>query len=353
MNEEDRKKAAQIWNINPDKIPAKPGYNTVEMFRALDRGDIKLMWIQCTNPFVTMPNLQRYTDGANKDDRFIIVSDIYPTETTKLADVVLPSAGWVEREGMFGNSERRTQHWRKMIDPPGVAQSDMWQIVEVAKRMGYGELFNYNPATIERDIFEEYRRFTLGVGKDLASFDTYTKTRGLRWPVVNGKETSYRYNGQYDPYVSKGKEIEFYKNTKNDKKAVIWFRPYEPPAESPDKEYPFWLCTGRVLEHWHSGTMTRRVPQLFRAKPAAYVEMHPDDMVQLGINRGDKVRIKSRRGEIVLDVVSDDFKKPQKGLVFVPFFDENKLINFLTLDSYCPISKQPDYKKCAVKIERV
>ncbi|MGR3319012.1 MAG: molybdopterin-dependent oxidoreductase [Candidatus Anammoxibacter sp.] len=350
MKPAHREKAAKIWNILPEKIPAKPGYNTMEMFRAMDRGDIKLMWIQCTNPYVTLPNLKRYTDSAKRDDSFIIVSDIYPTPTTEIADVVLPSAAWVEREGMFGNSERRTQQWFKMVDPPGEARPDNWQIMEVAKRLGYGNLFNYNT---EKEIFEEYRKFTLGVGKDLAPYDTYTETRGLRWPVVNGKETPYRYNGKFDPYVTKGKDIEFYANKKNDKKAVIWFRPYEPAPEEPDDKYPFWLATGRVLEHWHTGSMTRRVPQLYKAKPFAYVEMHPDDMRKLGVNNGDKVRITSRRGEIVLNVVSDEYKKPQKGSVFVPFFDEKKLINFLTLDAYCPISKQPDYKKCAVKLERI
>lgn len=353
MKEEHRKKAAGIWGIEPDKIPSKPGYNTVEMFRAFDRGDIKLMWTQCTNPFTTLPNLERYREGAKKEDSFLIVSDIYPTESTKLADVVLPSACWVEREGMFGNSERRTQHWHKMVEPPGEARSDMWQTVEVAKLMGYGHLFNYNPDNIEERIFEEYRRFTIGTGKDLAPFDTYKQTRGLRWPVVKGKETRYRYNGEYDPYVTKGKKIEFYKNKKDDKKAVVWCRPYEEPAERPDNQYPFWLTTGRVLEHWHTGTMTRRVPHLFQANPYAYVEMNPEDMKELGINGGDKVSLKSRRGEISLFVVSDVFKHPQRGSVFVPFFDEDKLINVLTLDSYCPISKQPDYKKCAVSVERV
>jgi nitrate reductase NapA len=155
-NPEHRKIAADIWGVPVEKIPAKPGYNTVEMFRALDRGDIRAIWIQVTNPMVTMPNLNRYRTGAEKEGRFIVVSDVYPTPTTEIADVLLPSAMWVERGGMFGNTERRTQHWFKAALPPGEAKPDVWQQMEVARRMGYGKLFAYG-SDYEREIFEEYR----------------------------------------------------------------------------------------------------------------------------------------------------------------------------------------------------
>jgi nitrate reductase NapA len=176
--------------------------------------------------------------------------------------------------------------------------------------------------------------------------------RGLRWPVVNGKETLWRYAEGYDPYVKKGEGIKFYKNKAADGKAVIWARPYEPAAESPDKKYPFWLSTGRVLEHWHTATMTGRVPELKRACPAAVVEVHPDDAKKLGIRNRDKVRLTSRRGTIVLPAELNGRGKPERGSVFVAFFDETKLINELCIDAYCPISKEPDYKKCAVKVEK-
>ncbi|RMD86979.1 MAG: periplasmic nitrate reductase subunit alpha [Calditrichaeota bacterium] len=353
MNPEHRAEAAKIWGIPVERISPKPGYNTVEMFRAFDRGDIKVMWVQCTNPMVTLPNLNRYRAGVEKEGRFLVVSEVYPTPTTEVADVILPSAMWVEREGFFGNTERRTQHWKKMVDPPGEAKPDVWQIMEVAKRMGYGELFNYNPESYERELFEEYRQFTLGTGHDLGTYEQYVQARGLRWPVVNGKETPYRYTARYDPYVSKGKDIEFYAKKDTGGRAVIWARPYEPPPEIPDKEYPFWLTTGRVLEHWHTGSMTRRIPHLHRAVPEAYVEMHPEDARELGIQDGEKVRLKSRRGELVLKVSLHGKGHPRRGSVFVPFFDESKLINKLTLDSYCPISKEPDYKKCAVRVEKL
>ena len=135
-----RARAAEIWGVAEDRIPNRPTYDTVQMFRALDRGDIRFIWIQVTNPMVSLPKLSRYRDGAQKEDRFVVVSDVYPTPTTDVADVILPSAMWIEREGMFGNSERRTQHWEKMLEPPGDAMSDTWQIIEVARRLGYGDL---------------------------------------------------------------------------------------------------------------------------------------------------------------------------------------------------------------------
>jgi len=349
---EHRAIAAKIWKVPAEKIPSKPGYNTVELFRALDNGKIKVLWIQVTNPFQTLPNLERYTKAAERPDTFIVVSDVYPTATTRVADVVLPSALWVEKEGMYGNTERRTQHWAKMVEPPGEARPDVWQTVEVAKRMGLGHLFDYGNAPLEEALFEEYRQFTLGTGKDLAPYSLYKQTRGLRWPVVNGRETAYRYLEGHDPYVKPGEGIKFYKNKKTGGKAVVWLRPYEAPPESPDKDYPFWLCTGRVLEHWHSGTMTRRVPELYRANPKAFCELHPDDARRLNVSTGDPVRLISRRGSIVLPADVRGRGVAQRGLVFVPFFDEGKLINLVTLDAYCPISKQPDYKKCAVKVEK-
>ncbi|MEQ9448958.1 MAG: molybdopterin dinucleotide binding domain-containing protein, partial [Rhodospirillaceae bacterium] len=150
---------------------------------------------------------------------------------------------------------------------------------------------------IQKGLFEEYAQFGRGHGHDLADFDTYHQVRGLRWPVVDGKETRWRYNGKYDPYVKEGAAFDFY--GKPDGKAVAFALPFEPPAESPDEEYPFWLSTGRVLEHWHSGSMTQRVPELYKAVPDALCYMHPDDAEALGLRRGAEVRIKSRRGEIL------------------------------------------------------
>ena len=353
-NEHDRKMAAEIWGVPVENIPSKPTFHTVEMFRAMDRGQIKFMWIQVTNPMVTMPKLKRYRDAAKKDSSFIVVSDVYPTPTTEVADVVLPSAMWIEREGMFGNSERRTQHFEQMLQPPGEAMSDTWQLIEVARRMGYEKQFPWKYENHIREIWKEYGKFQAGPRHNMATYEELKNNPGVMWPYVNGKETKWRFNKKYDPatagYNPKGRDDwNFY--GKPDKRAWIWFRPYEPPAESPDKEYPFWLNTGRVVEHWHSGSMTRRIPVLHQAVPNAYAELHPDDAKTLGVRNGGKVKLTSRRGSLVLPVAIDKRGRPPRGMVFVPFFDEHLLINELTLDAFCPISKQPDYKKCAVKVE--
>jgi nitrate reductase NapA len=371
-NADHRAVTEKIWNLPAGTIPDKPSYHAIEMIRALDRGDVRIFWSMTANPFQGYPNLNRYKNGALKEGRFIIVSDVYPTRSTEIADVVLPSAMWVEKEGAFGNAERRTHFWKRMVDAPGESKSDLWQLIEVAKRLGHGALFDF-PASeypvpgglkasdasetagfyMERALWEEYRRFGLGHGHDLAPFERYHETRGLRWPVVDGKETLIRYREGHDPYVEKGRDFQFYGNKKQDGRATVWFRPYEDPPEIPDADYPFWLCTGRVLEHWHSGTMTQRVPSLYKAYPHATVNVHPEDAGGLGIKTGDLVRIRSRRGEVELHVEVGGRVTPQKGMVYVPWFDEDVMINNVTLDAYCPISKQSDYKKCAVKIEKV
>ena len=350
MKEADRKMAAEIWKVPVENIPSKPTYHTVEMFRALDRGEIKFMWIQVTNPMVTMPNLKRYRDATKKDGRFIVVSDIYPTPTTDIADVILPSAMWVEREGMFGNSERRTQHFEQMIDPPGEAMSDTWQLIEVARRMGYEKLFPWTKENHIEEIWKEYRKFHHGKKHNMAPLEDLKKRPGVQWPYVDGKETKWRFNSKYDPACER-EGFDFY--GKPDGKAWIWIRPYEAPAESPDQEYPFWLNTGRVLEHWHTGSMTRRISVLHQAVPKSYAELHPDDAKRMNIRNGDLVKLTTRRGQIVMNASVNERGQPTPGQVFVPFFDEDYLINELTLDAFCPISKEPDYKKCAVRVEPV
>ena len=200
-------------------------------------------------------------------------------------------------------------------------------------------------------MFEEYAYFGREHGHDLAPFDTYHQVRGLRWPVVNGKETLWRYREGSDPYVKAGAGYQFYGYP--DGKALIYALPYEPPPEVPDGEYPFWLSTGRVLEHWHSGSMTRRVPELYAAMPNAVCYMHPDDASALGVRRGVEVEIRSRRGSMRTRVETRGRNRPPRGLVFVPWFDASQLINKLTLDATDPISFQTDFKKCAVKIVKV
>lgn len=386
---EHRKHAEEIWNVPEGRISEKPGYHAVEMWKKFSTpkekgGDIDTIWVQVTNPAQSLPNTQALVDPSRtQSDAFLIVSDVYMSATARIADLVLPSAMWVEKNGMFGNSERRTQQWFKMVEPPGEARDDCWQIIAVAHRLfelGFTgmkdkngkflfsvqnggkeipiwDFKHYYDVNVDEYLFEEYRKFTRFKHKDLAPYVEYTKARGLRWPVVqqpNGtwRETRYRFAEFDDSYVKKGAGIQFYHSTSQNDRAQIWFHPYEPPPEIPNADFPFWLCTGRVLEHWHTGTMTMRIPQLQRAMPQSYVEMHREDARKLGINDGDVVTIESRRGSLDIPVWIDGRGLPPEGTVFVPFFDETLLINKVTLEEYDPFSKQPDYKKCAVRIRK-
>jgi len=351
-SEAAREKAAEIWNVPVERIDPRPTHHTVSMFRALDRGDLRFLWIQVTNPMVTMPHLSRYREGARKDGRFIVVSDVYPTPTTDVADVILPAAMWIEREGLFGNSERRTQHFARMLEPPGDCMSDGWQLIEVARRLGHGDLFPWGEEDHIEGIWNEYTRFHDAPDHRMAPLAELKERPGIMWPYVDGRETRWRYNTAEDPAADPARgDFDFYGNP--DHRAWIWLRPYEPPPEWPDEEYPFWLNTGRVLEHWHSGSMTRRIPTLHRAVPRAYVEVNRQDAQEMAIRNGETVRLVTRRGSMTLPARIDYRAQPPRGQVFVPFFDETLLVNDLTLDAYCPISGQPDYKKCAVRLERL
>jgi len=394
-NPKHRAIAEKIWHLPDGIIPGKPGYHAVLQNRMLKDGKLNAYWVQVNNNMQAGPNInQEGLPGYRNPENFIVVSDAYPTVTAQAADLILPTAMWVEKEGAYGNAERRTQFWHQLIDAPGESRSDLWQLVEFSKRFTTDEVWpadilEKNPAFkgktlydvlyrngtvdrfplseispdyknheasdfgfyIQKGLFEEYATFGRGHRHDLAPFDVYHTERGLRWPVVNGAETRWRFREGQDPYVKPGSGIEFY--GKPDGKAVIFALPYEPPAESPDAEYDLWLSTGRVLEHWHSGSMTQRVPELYRAFPNAVVFMHPDDAVRRGFKRGTEVYVISRRGRIRTRVETRGRNRPPQGLVFVPWFDASQLINKVTLDATDPISKQTDFKKCAVKIEAV
>lgn len=391
-NPEHRKTAEKIWKLPDGTIPGKVGAHAVLQNRLLRDGKINAYWIQVNNNLQAAANINEETlPGYRNPDNFIVVSEAYPTVTAQAADLILPTAMWVEKEGAYGNAERRTQLWYQMVKAPGESKSDLWQLMEFSKRfkteeVWTKELLDANPSYkgktlfdvlfingqvnkfplsdlpegqindeateygfyVQKGLFEEYAEFGRGHGHDLAPFDMYHQSRGLRWPVVDGKETLWRYREGSDPYVKKGAGFEFY--GKPDGKAIIFALPFEPAAEAPDKDYDLWLVTGRVLEHWHSGSMTQRVPELFKSYPNAQVFMHPEDAKSRGLRRGDAVKVVSRRGEIITRVETRGRNKPPKGLVFVPWFDASQLINKVTLDATDPLSKQTDFKKCAIKI---
>ncbi len=390
-NPAHRQECEQMWNVPPGRIRAEIGHHTVQMWEKFctptDKGgDITTMFVQVTNPGQTLPDLERlFRSKSQLADKFLAVSEVYPTATTELADLVLPAALWVEKNGIFGNSERRTQQWFRMVQPPGTARDDCWMTIALARRLfDLGQpgmrdregrfLFTflddqkrevpvwdwrrYYDVNVDKLLYEDYRRFTRLEHKDLAPYDELVSTRGLRWPVVRGadnvwRETKFRFVENEDPYVGRGKGIQFYHSPTRNDRAQIWLCPYQAHVEEPNELYPFWLCTGRVLEHWHTGTMTRRIEVLRRAMPRAYVEMHPDDARRMGIQNGEVVEVVTRRGRMQLPVWTDGRGRPARGNLFVPFFDETKLINLLTLSAVDPLSKEPDYKKCAASIRKL
>ncbi|MBI3772093.1 MAG: nitrate reductase catalytic subunit NapA [Gammaproteobacteria bacterium] len=396
---EHRAFAEKTWQLPDGTIQEKPGYHAVMQNRMLKDGKLNAYWVMCNNNVQAAANInEEVLPGYRNPANFVVVSDPYPTVTAVSADLILPTAMWVEKEGAYGNAERRTQFWRQQVSAPGEARSDLWQLMEFSKRFKVEEVWppellakkpEYRGKTlyqilfangvvnkfpkqkvidenghehandemahfgfyVQKGLYEEYRLFGINgpkKGHELAPFDAYHQVRGIRWPVVDGKETRWRYREGYDVHVGVGKGVEFYGN--HDGKAKIIFAPYEPPPESPDKEYDMWLSTGRVLEHWHSGSMTRRVPELHRAMPEAMVYMHPNDADMRGLRRGLPAKIISRRGEIKAIVETRGRNRPPEGLIFIPWFDEGRLVNKLTLDAIDPISKQTDYKKCAVKV---
>ena len=392
-NPKHRARAEEIWQLPAGIIPAKPGYHAVAQSRALKDGKLNAYWVMVNNNLQAAANLlEEGYPGYRHPDNFIVVSDSYPTVTARAADLILPAAMWVEKEGAYGNAERRTQFWRQLVSPPGEARSDLWQLMEFSKRFLAEEVWTAetlaeNPAyrgkTLyeilflngevnrfpksdtspdyvndeaeafgfypQKGLFEEYAKFGRGKAHDLADFEAYHESRGLRWPVVDGTETRWRYRAGEDPYVPAGEKTVYFYGNKNGK-AKIFAAPYEPPPEPPTEEYPFWLCTGRVLEHWHSGSMTARIPELHRAMPQALVYIHPDDARSLELRRGAEAVLESRRGKMRVRVETRGRNRPPQGLVFVPWFDAGRLINKLTLDATDPISKQTDFKKCAVRI---
>ncbi|NVC92236.1 periplasmic nitrate reductase subunit alpha [Vibrio natriegens] len=392
-NPKHREIAEKIWKLPEGTIPPKPGFHAVLQDRMLNDGVLNCYWVQCNNNMQAGPNINtERLPGYRNPENFIIVSDPYPTATAQAADLVLPTAMWIEKEGAYGNAERRTQAWYQQVGTVGEAKSDLWQVMEFAKRFKMEEVWpeellakapEYRGKTmydmlfkngqvdkfpveearelnddshhfgyyVQKGLFEEYATFGRGHGHDLAPYDVYHTVRGLRWPVVDGKETQWRFKEGSDPYAKAGSGWDFYGNA--DGKAKIISAPYEAPPEMPDSEYDLWLCTGRVLEHWHTGTMTRRVPELYKAVPDAVCYMHPEDAKARNVRRGEEILIANKRGEVRARVETRGRNRPPQGLVFVPFFDARILINKLILDATDPLSKQTDFKKCPVKITKI
>lgn len=367
---EDRAAMEKLWGAKPGTIPAEPGYHTVAMFEALGQGKIQSMLILTTNPGHSLPNCSPYRDAMGKERSkkpFIVCIDAYPTRTTELADVVLPAAMWSEKTGVFGMSERRYQLHPQIKEAPGEARSDFDVLLDFAARLERQGVVpkGYVSSKFKTtdDVWEEMMLASKDTPYDFMGItrERLRNERGVRWPAptVDSPGTARRFVKGDDPLLDRGPwrddslkdgETKFY--AAPDNRAIVWLRPAMPPAEPADDEYPFVLSTGRVLEHWHTGTMTMKARELRRAYPEAFVEINPVDARKLDVRSGDKVRITSRRGEVTIAARVVDM--PQPGMVFVPMHwaDSDSLINKVTIDAYDAGSKQPEYKICAVKLAK-
>ena len=326
-----RAKFETAWRV--ENLPAKPGLTVGEMLQAAHDRQVKAMWIIGENVAMSDPDSQHVIDALRHLD-FLVVSELFMTETAQLADVVLPAASFAEKDGTFTNTERRVQRVRKAVKSPGEARAD-WEIVsDVARRI----LRNTEHATRQWDyrnaeeIFNEIASLTpsyTGISYDRI------ETKGLQWPVPSKEHpgTPILHTEKF----SRGKGL---------------FSPVEhqEPAETPDAAFPFTLTTGRILQHYHTGSMTHRVAGIETLAPEERVEVNPDDAARLGLNDGDWVRVSSRRGAVESRAWVTD--RVGHGLVFMTFHYASALGNVLTNTAVDPIAKIPELKVCAVRVEK-
>lgn len=324
LKTEKARKIEKTWG---GKIPDNEGLTVVEMMHAASKGMIKGMYIMGENPAVSDPN-QKHVIKSLKNLEFLVVQDLFMSETAQLADVVLPAASSLEKEGTFTNTERRVQLLHRVVEPVGDTKPDWWIIQEIAKRMGAD--WNYK---CPQDIFEEIRNV-------VAQYHGITYERlenaGLQWPCPEENH--------------EGTEI-LHENMFPTINGLAKFTPYEyeAPAEVPDEEYPFVLTTGRTYEHFHTGTLTRKIDGFNKLIPGAFAEIHPEDAEKLGISDGDCIEVESRRGKIKVSAKIGGIKK---GVIFIPFHFAESAANILTNDALDPEAKIPELKVAAVKLKK-
>ena len=314
----------EAWGV--DNLPAQPGLPYTVMLQK-----VKYLYVVGTNPMMAAPDINSVRQSLEALD-FLVVQDIFPTETAQLAHVVLPAATWVEREGTHAWVDRRVQKIDKIIDPPGQAKPDWWVVCQLAERMGYKDKFDFSSS---EEILEEIRRCV----PQYAGI-TYERLReslgGIQWPCPSEDHPGTR---------------TFFTEKFNTPDGLGHFQlvEYKPPAEEPDEEYAYVLTTGRSIFHYHTGTMTRRTPKLNGEVPGAFVQINPADAAKEGVKSGDMVTLRTRRGSI--DVRAQVTTDVPSGLLFVPFHFAEACANVLTNPALDPDCKMPEYKVCAVRME--
>ncbi|MGO9062929.1 MAG: molybdopterin oxidoreductase family protein [Candidatus Binataceae bacterium] len=334
-----RAEVERRWAVPPGRISARHGLSALEIFEGLAEGSVKAVWIICTNPAVSMPDLD-LIDRALRYAQLVVVQDSYSNDTTAFGDVLLPAAQWPEKEGVMTNSERRLTLVRRLIQPPGEALQD-WEIGALfARHMGYSKAFGF---TDSESVFEEYKSLTIGTPIDVGGITYQRLAQGpLQWPCPSGAHP-----GTARLYV----EHRF--NTA-DGRARFHLTEHRGPAETPDASFPLILTTGRVRNQWHTMTRTGKVQALMKAAPEPYLEMHPQDAAHAGVTDGCFVEVRSRRGVFIAQArVTGEIAR---GVCFAPFHwgreaGEFKAANNLTARARDPISKQAELKFCAVNVK--
>jgi formate dehydrogenase alpha subunit len=316
-------KFERAWEV---KLSDKVGLTATEMTGAALKGDLRAIYVMGENPVMSDPDMT-HTIEALMSLEFLVVQDIFLTETAELADVILPAACFAEKDGTFTNTARRVQRVRKALVPPGEAWEDSHIIAELAKRLGYEMRFD----PIE-DVFTEAGKLWPALAG--ITYKRIAKT-GIHWPcpTLDHPGTPYLFKGGFP----RGR-------------AAFTVVKYRPSEELPDNDYPFLLSTGRQLFQYHTGSMTRRNRAIDLVSPCAYIEVNPDDAGELGIRNQDMVKVSSRRGSINIKALLSE--RPSRGIVFIPFHFREAAANVLTNTALDPISKIPELKACAVKIER-
>lgn len=352
-NEKHRGEMEKLWSVPTGTLGPKPGMHAVRLFQGLEEGKLKCLYVMCTNPGQSLPNVNRYRKAMRREGAFLVVSEAFhPTRTSELADVVLPAALWAEKEGVFGCTERRYQLMERAVKPSGESRPDFDILCDLARRLGHGKLIPFqSPA----EAWTEILRVAKGTAYDFSGMtrERLQKAHGLLWPLpVEGHAgTMRRYVRGDDPLVPADhpQRIKFY--GRPDDRAVIWMRPQKPPEEVVDGAFPTYLTTGRVIEQWHTGTMTRKCKELQQANAEALLELHPQDAAKANIASGDRVRVTSRRGnEVFRAKVTEGARL---GVAFLHMHDADRMCNAVTIDAVDPVSFEPEFKICAVKLEKV
>jgi anaerobic selenocysteine-containing dehydrogenase len=337
----DRAELASLWNIDEARLPAKRGLAYPDIIEGAVGGRIRAMWIIATNPLVSFPNQGVLRQALSNLDFLVVQDGYHPTPTTELADLVLPAAIWGEKEGTYTNSERRVSKVNKAVDPPGGARPDFDIFLAVAEKLGSrDELFPgwHSP----QDAFDEWRGVSKGRLCDYSgiSYALLAEQTSVQWPLADG-ETPRASSRLYEDGTFQTA----------DGRAKLICAAFEEFPEQPNREYPFVLNTGRTVEHWHTRTKTREVAILERLSPNAWLEMNPRDAVRLGFRSHDRVDVVSRRGRVHrVELRLTEITAP--GQIFMPFHYSETNVNEVTQSAFDPISREPNYKQCAVRVER-